>query len=520
MASDSNTRESPLHKLSTPQRPGSPDPWSSPSLALGAVPQLDRSVSTASSVSSRLSESGVPGRGRRGYIRPEGTQFSKSAKNRDSVQNLGTIAHLQYYFARTGLLDAATGRVAKSRKPLSRSVSGSETPSSASGLDDDFTLLSVSTPDGTVDPLSEGLIESPLDEASPLYWGDDEPIMLPPTVSTYKNTPVYVSPPPDMTVLRRELRESLEEAGKHLQQAEKDFGTIPTGTSRARSGSIAPGAPKFRHSVDAPGWFEIQGLNLLDVITLAIRAAKNYYTAHENTQRLYAIKSEREIRKELYEVLETLKRLAIRNFESGVQPYEVSSIRAWVAGIGKLLDTEEEMEQREREEREAWSWREGDWTGKERERELLFLKSFDPSPETLPTWTDPEEGELPTAFLSQLRTGLRLVLLHNSLVKKSRRQFEEIKSFHTDTAKPYRCADNIRYWAKAAELRWDIKLDVDAMGVVLGTDATAWKKFDKALMDWCRCVREEIIAEWLEEKAREAQGKTPTLRVDPNYEAS
>ena len=64
-----------------------------------------------------------------------------------------------------------------------------------------------------------------------------------------------------------------------------------------------------------------------------------------------------------------------------------------------------------------------------------------------------------------LQNGLRLVYLHNSLVRKSRRHFEEIKQYHTDTAKPYRCADNLRYWVKAAELRWDIKLDVDVLGM-------------------------------------------------------
>src|SRR5688572_21786324 len=97
---------------STEKRASSPEPWAVPTLALGAVPQLDRSVSTASSVSSvsgrsassRLSDGG---RRVRGYMRPEGTEFSQSAKNRESVMNLGTIAHLQYYFARTGLLDTA-----------------------------------------------------------------------------------------------------------------------------------------------------------------------------------------------------------------------------------------------------------------------------------------------------------------------------------------------------------------------------------------------------------------------------
>lgn len=503
-----------------PERSSSPDPWVTPSLALNAIPQLDRSVSTASSVSSvsgrsassRLSDSGVPGR-RRGYMRPEGTKFSQSAKNRESVQNLGTIAHLQYYFARTGLLDEATGRLARKRNHGSRTASGTERP--LSGLDDDMSMLSMSTSDN-VDHLGEGLVESPLDDTASVSWDDSEPVMLPPTVSTYKNNPVYVPPPPDMTILRRELRESLEESSKHLRELEKGFASDASVSAGGNDQLSMLDSPAGRQSADTPGWHQIQGLNLLDVATLSIRAARNYYTAHEEPQRLYAIKSERAIRKELFDVLEVLKRLAIRNFANGVQPAETNSIKAWVSSINQLLDTEEEKERQEQEEREAWAWRDGDWTGRERERELLFLRSFDSDPDALPEWTDPAaaDASLPTPFLAALRNGLRLVRLHNTLVKKSRRQFEEIKQFHTDTAKPYRCAENLRFWAKAAELRWDLKLDVDVMGVVHGDDANAWLKFDRALLTWCQGVREELMREW---RVQKNLAKTPTLQIDPSF---
>ncbi|KAF2205057.1 hypothetical protein GQ43DRAFT_437386 [Delitschia confertaspora ATCC 74209] len=515
-------------------RPGSPEPWVTPSLAINAIPQLDRSVSTASSVSSvsgrssssRLSESGIPGR-RRGYMRPEGTQFSESAKNRESVMNLGTIAHLQYYFARTGLLDSAAGRLAKTRKPGSRTASGTEIPGSPS-VTEGIASLSISpfasplstplaSPTTTAVPdgiLGDGFVGSPVDENGQPNWDDPEPVMLPPTVSTYKSTPVYVPPPPDMTILRRELRESMDEAMKHLRELEKGPGSAASADLDGITNTTAI-VTKGRKSTDAPEWHEIQGLNLLDVSTLAIRAAKNYYTAHEQPQRLYSIKSERTIRGELYQVLETLKRIAIRNFAGGVQPYEVTTIKSWVEGIGKLLDTEMEKERLEEEERQSWSWRDGDWTGKEREREYMFLKSFDKGSTPLPEWTEPIEGQLPTPFLSELQNGLRLVHLHNECVRKSCRHFEEIKQYHTDTAKPYRCADNLRYWIKAAELRWDIKLDVDVMGVVNGTDDAAWQKLDAALLKWCTAVREEIIAEW---NKKSSPAKTPTLQIDSPYE--
>ena len=267
-------------------------------------------------------------------MRPEGTEFSTSAKNRESVMNLGTIAHLQYYFARTGLLDTATGRVAKGRKPGSRTASGNEPLSP--GLDADFSSLSLASPDGMSEHnFGEGFVESPLDETASMAWEDPEPMMLPPTVSTYKNNPVYVPPPPDMTVLRRELRESLAESTKHLDELEKGFSDVQPDGKTAKNGGE-----------EASGWHEVQGINLLDVTTLAIRAAKNYYTAHEEPQRLYAIKPERTIRKELYDTLEVLKRLAIRNFGNGVQPYEVTQLRQWVVDISTLLDTEEEKDRK------------------------------------------------------------------------------------------------------------------------------------------------------------------------------
>ncbi|KAF2834814.1 hypothetical protein M501DRAFT_914447, partial [Patellaria atrata CBS 101060] len=455
------------------ERPSSPPAWVSPSLAIGACPQLDRSVSTASSVSSvsgrssssRLSDGGA-GR-RRGYMRPEGTMFAESARNRDSVMSLGTIAHLQYYFARTGLLDGKGAQLAKARK------------SGAAGS----TERSVSAQS----PASPNFMESPIEQDDAVQnWDYQEPMMLPPTVSTYKHRPAYVPPPPDMVVLRRELREALEDAQKVLKETEK----------RSYSGNQTSGGDQSS-ATEGQGFYEIEGLHLLDIATLAIKAARTYYTAHDAPQRLYSIVSERQLRRDLYGVLDILKRMATRNFAGGIRGTERDAIANWISNIGNLLTTEEEKEKVEIEEREKWSWQSGDWTGREREREWLFLRSFDPGPEELPTWTEPSDGtELPTPFLRIFQNGLKLVKLHNILVEKSRRQFEEIKVYHTDTAKPYRRAENLKFWMKAAQLRWEIKLKFDVMGVVQDTDSKAWRDFDTAILVWSKGVREEITSQW------------------------
>lgn len=117
----------------------------------------------------------------------------------------------------------------------------------------------------------------------------------------------------------------------------------------------------------------------------------------------------------------------------------------------------------------------------------------------MPDWTPVEDtpsDSLPTAFLERFRDGRVLVQLHNIAVKKSKRPFGEIKSFHQDVAKPYRQAENLRFWIKAAELRWELRLKVDVMEVVQGSSEVAWKQFDTALLAWCKTVREELVRDW------------------------
>jgi hypothetical protein len=103
--------------------------------------------------------------------------------------------------------------------------------------------------------------------------------------------------------------------------------------------------------------------------------------------------------------------------------------------------------------------------------------------------------EKPTPFLEAMQDGVRLVKLHNAVVHKSRRRFGAIGSYHTDTQKPYRCADNLRYWVKAAELRFEVMLKVDVLGVQYNTSPQAWVDFEAAILKWSRHVREEVTRE-------------------------
>ena len=400
-------------------------------------------------------------------MRPQGVTFAPSAGNRDSVLSLGSIAHLQYYFARTGLLDGKGGQLAKDSK--SKDGSANSMPR----IYDQATLSQSPTLNAAVEAIQD----------------TEEPLMLPPTVSTYSHKVQYIPPPPDSETLRRDLKAALAQASKALlkvQDESKEMG------SNDLSERIEDGVSSCSQS---SGWYEIQGLHILDVVTLAIRAAKIYYTSHENTQRIYSIKSERQIRQDFYEVLDVLKKMAGRNFAGGMKGEELSVVRRWVDSIERVLAKEIELDEQEKKTRDSWEWLEGSWIGRERERERAFLCSF-LSEGSLPEWTPVDHlNPTPTAFVQYLHTGLSLVHLHNALLKKSKRQFGEIKVFHTDLAKPYRCAENLRYWIKAAEIRWETKLKMNVSGVV-NKKSEAWLEFDAAILQWSKAVREELTQEW------------------------
>lgn len=401
--------------------------------------------------------------------------------------SLGSIAHLQYYFARTGLLDGKGGQLAKESK--TKHGSSNIMPR----IYDNASLSQSPT-------LDADEVEAEHDP--------EEPLMLPPTVSTYSHKVQYLPPPPDPETLRQDLKIALHDAKKALKDVQDQDRREIDSRKQDNVGSNSAGED-IEHKIpsafsQSSGWYEIQGVHILDVVTLAIRAAKIYYTSHEDPQRLYSIKSERHLRQELYGVLDVLKRMVSRNFAGGMREDELRVIKHWVEGIDAFLAREMEIEEQEKKTRDSWEWLEGSWEGRERQRERLFLCSF-LSEGTLPEWTPAEaDSQTCTPFLETLRTGLTLVHLHNALLKKSKRQFGDIKTFHTDLAKPYRCAENLRYWIKATEIRWETKLKVNVSGVV-NNKSEAWADFDAAVLQWSKTVREELTKEWREPVARSPQ---------------
>ncbi|KAK4043667.1 hypothetical protein C8A01DRAFT_12804 [Parachaetomium inaequale] len=465
---------------------------------------------------------------RRGYMRPQGTDFAASARARESVLSLGSITHLQYYFARTGLLDGKGGRLARKRDGKAHTLDLSSldpsvflTPKPGSDHDSSYASMG-SSPDlttlggfGSVVGLGPGsMVESPIEEYHPGqqdedYFSDDlemDPNMPPPTTSTYNYREKPVAKPPTIAELRSELTNSLDVAEQTLHEA-KGAKMPPGLTIRIESADAQPQDGR-RPSIPSAGWYEIQGMNILDVMTLAIRAAKIYYTSHDRPDRLDAIKSEKVLRGELLSVMDILKRMATRGFAGGMRDDEFRTMGGWIAGLRAMLTAEDAMEAKEVAERSSWAWLNPEgWEGREFEREEAFMRSMLKGPDpienmpAIPQWTpidrtQPLESQsLPTPFLAALSNGQRLVQLHNCAVRKSRRRFGAIPTFYANTEKPYRAADNLRYWLKAAELRWEVLLKADPLGLQYNSGPQLWVDFEDAVLQWCRKVREEIAAE-------------------------
>ncbi|APA06595.1 hypothetical protein SS1G_12682 [Sclerotinia sclerotiorum 1980 UF-70] len=515
----------------------SPSPTAPPRPAIGATRDFTRSVSTASegsvfsgrsSTMSRTSENssvtsvsrsssanygtrtsmaGLERPKRRGYVRPQGTNFAKSAQSRESVLSLGSIAHIQYYFARTGLLDGKGGRLMKKRKDGRETLDLSALDTSFlvpnSGSDADSTYASTASSPELSAQLGGLMVESPLhdynEDVDQDVSGDedDNPLhLLPPTASTYIHREKVIEPPPTLNQLRQTLVDALNNATIALEDAKHARTPPASPLPMPRVEPTNPATPDAKNR----GWFEVQGMHMLDIMTLAIRAAKMYYTAHEHPERLLAIKSEKEIRGELLYVLEILKRMATRGFANGIRTAERETMNDWVDGVRNMLRREKVLEYEERDLIASWTWLHADgWVGREIEREYAFLKSMDPEPDTLPPLSlvndVKDDSQLPTPLLAELRTGLRLVQLHNAAVKKSKRPFGAISTFHTEFNKPYRSAENLRFWVKAAELRWEADVKFDVMGVVNSEDRDAWEGFEEVIWKWCRTVREELSEE-------------------------
>ncbi|CUS08003.1 unnamed protein product [Tuber aestivum] len=488
----------------TPAKQDSPNvspralPMTPPSPAFafttGELGYASSDASSNSSARSSLGRTDLGGPRKRGFMRPQGTEFSTSARSRQSVMALGSIAHLQYFFAKTGLLDGKGAGLQTKKSSNNLTVD----TSAAQGISQDSTYSSLrSSPEPFMPMEADFFSESPseLDD-----FPFDESVMLPPTTSTYNPQTKHVPPTPNPQVLREQLR-----------------GALAVTKSAWLQSFAIPGGPARKEKVEGeedlaplpPGLSELHGNELVELATSAIRAAKAYYYTTDKS--LLSTRDDKSLREGFLTILDVLKRLAQRKFDGGVKPEERDAIVRWIESVElSLLAEENAIADMRKEGRE---WLEGSWEGREMtfsipkpepnmlikllaDRCHLFLNYFDPSPDPLPPPipTGPATP-LPTPFLLSLRSGLRLILIHNAVIRRSKRPFGQIQNYHKEFSKPYRSAENLRFWKKAAEIRWELRLKFDVTGVVNGTE-DGWRDFQRDIGYWCEKVLEEIRADW------------------------
>lgn len=167
----------------------------------------------------------------------------------------------------------------------------------------------------------------------------DDSIMLPPTTSTYNPHVEPCTPEPDVEVLRRRLRDALSQ----------------TKNAWARAGEIP------QEGEDCEDLQHLQGTELCNLGTAAVRAAKTYYCVTDIS--LLSTKDARTMREEFMAVLGVLRHMVQRKFSGGIEAEEHTAMISWVTCIEEALFEEEaavaEIRQKGRD------WLEGSWDGRE-----------------------------------------------------------------------------------------------------------------------------------------------------------
>lgn len=355
-----------------------------------------------------------------------------------------------------------------------------------SSLHDPYTPLSpLLSPTGNGD--DDFYTTSPIDD----YISDediDDPMMkLPPTTSTYKQRRHSSPPQPDPELLRGQLREALAITKRAWEASPLLDGEVASPSDEDLPAAVA----------------NLQGAELIELATSAIRAAKAYYYTTDIASA--AGKNDRAIRDDFISVLDSLKKMGqSRPFDGRVTLSEKNSVVAWITSVEAILTSEEAQIAEMR--KQSADWANQDWKGKEMERNWKLLSYFDPeglgsipAPASMDI-NAPLDAANPDPFLNALKDGLKLIQIHNALVRRSKRPFGRIPRFHTDFSKPYRPAENLRYWRKAAEIRWEVKVGEwgDVFEVVNGTQE-GWEGLRRDVNAWCEKVLSEVRREWADE---------------------
>lgn len=206
-------------------------------------------------------------------------------------------------------------------------------------------------------------------------------------------------------------------------------------------------------------WEEKSDVQILPQLTNdALATAATYLSWQTDKEDEHHLQRIRELRIDVLYVLQS------RQHPSRYQKIltQTETIRAWVEEI-KILLHRQDLRKKKKHESYAFLI-ESTQNPNDLKRYCIFLDMFDPSPIKLPDPTTPD-------FLILFRPGVKLCNIFNNFVSQSSRQYGHIDRYHTDTKRPYRAIENLQFFAKAIEIRFERRLPGwDAKEIVRATD--------------------------------------------------
>ncbi|CAG8555570.1 3055_t:CDS:2 [Paraglomus occultum] len=124
-----------------------------------------------------------------------------------------------------------------------------------------------------------------------------------------------------------------------------------------------------------------------------------------------------------------------------------------------------------------------------------FLEAHRPSKSKhLPNYTPlPDPRTDKTEFLAALSDGKLLCNIYNTVVRRSKRPFGFIEKIHDDTSRTYRASENLKFFAAACKFRFDIKFEAfDTLAIVKMTDIGR-VHLEEAIKAFCEKAMDELI---------------------------
>ncbi|CAI2168206.1 13920_t:CDS:2 [Funneliformis geosporum] len=99
-----------------------------------------------------------------------------------------------------------------------------------------------------------------------------------------------------------------------------------------------------------------------------------------------------------------------------------------------------------------------------------------------------------TEFLASLADGKLLCFIYNTIVRRSKRPFGFIDKIHEDTSRTYRATENLKFFAAAAKFRFELKFDEFNVTEIVKLTNVGKAQLERILEVFCEKSMQELIS--------------------------